>query len=56
MGTVQILSVLGQQLSEPVVVKANQIFEFTLPQLAAGLYLLQFTSNKKSHVERFIIK
>jgi hypothetical protein len=56
MGTARILSVLGQQLSEAVVIQANQIYEFTLPPLAAGLYLLQFTSNKKPHIERFVIK
>jgi hypothetical protein len=56
MGTMQILSVLGQQLSTPLVMQANQLYEYTLPPLAVGLYLLQFTSNKRSHVERFVIK
>jgi hypothetical protein len=56
MGTVQILSVLGQQLSTPLVLHANQLYEYTLPPLAVGLYLLKFTSNKRSHVERFVIK
>jgi len=55
-GTMEIISVLGQQLSPPVAIKANQIHRYTLPPLAAGLYLLKFTANNKSHIRRFVIK
>ena len=55
-GTMQIVSVLGQQLSKPVVLRANEIHHYTLPPLAAGLYLLKFTAGKKSHTQRFVIK
>jgi hypothetical protein len=55
-GTMEIISVLGQQLSTPVVLRANEIYKYALPPLAAGLYLLKFTSNKRSHVQRFIVQ
>ncbi|MEX2232033.1 MAG: T9SS type A sorting domain-containing protein [Cyclobacteriaceae bacterium] len=55
-GILQVFSVLGQQLSTPVVVKANQVHLYTLPNLASGLYLLKFTANKKSSTQRLVIK
>lgn len=55
-GTAEIISLLGQQLSTPVVIAANQVYRYTLPPLAAGLYLLKFTSNGKSHAHRFVIQ
>ncbi|HET9486444.1 MAG TPA: T9SS type A sorting domain-containing protein, partial [Chryseosolibacter sp.] len=39
----QVLSVLGQQLGPLVVIRANQVQQYTLPPLASGLYLLKFT-------------
>lgn len=55
-GTAEIISTLGQRLSTPVVLSANQVYRYTLPPLAAGLYLLKFTSNGKSHAHRFVIQ
>lgn len=55
-GTIQIVSVLGQQLSDPVALQGNQIYQYTLPPLASGLYLLKFTANKKSTTKRLVIR
>jgi hypothetical protein len=55
-GTMQIISVLGQQLSKPVALRPNEIYQYKLPPLAAGIYLLTFTADKKSLTQRFIIK
>lgn len=55
-GTMQIISILGQQLTTPIVLKANEVYEYRLPSWAAGIYLLKFTSNKKTHTQRFMIK
>lgn len=55
-GTAEIISVLGQQLSKPFALSANEVYRYTLPPLAAGLYLLKFTSNSKSHVQRFVVR
>lgn len=55
-GTMQIISLLGQQLSRPVVLQPNEIYPYALPPLAAGLYLLKFTSNQKSVVQPFVIR
>jgi hypothetical protein len=54
-GTMQIISVLGQYLTDPVQLTPNQIHQYTLPPVAAGVYLLKFTANKKSRTERFVI-
>lgn len=55
-GTMEIFSVLGQRLSTPVILRANEIYRYTLPPLASGLYLLKFTSNKKSNIRRFVVQ
>lgn len=55
-GTIEVISVLGQQLSKPVIVAAHEVYRYSLPPLAAGLYFLKFTSNGKSHAQRFVIR
>lgn len=55
-GMMQIISVLGQQLSEPVMLRANEVYRYSLPPLAAGLYLLTFTAGKRSHTQRLVVK
>lgn len=52
---VQVLSVLGQQLSEPFRVQPHQSYRYKLPSLSAGVYLLRFTLNEKSYVKRIVI-
>lgn len=55
-GTAEIISVLGQQLGKAFTLSANEVHRYTLPPLAAGLYLLKFTSNGKSNTQRFVIR
>ena len=55
-GTLEVLSVLGQQLTPPIILRAHEIKQYTLPSLAAGLYLLKFTASNKSRVRRLVIK
>ncbi|MBT1702618.1 T9SS type A sorting domain-containing protein [Chryseosolibacter indicus] len=52
--TVQIFSLLGA-LMEPKQIEANEIHEFKLPNLAAGLYLLRFTSHGKTTTKELVI-
>lgn len=54
--SMQVISVLGQQLSPGVLLKPNQTNRYTLPPLSSGLYLLKFTTNKKSYTQRLVIK
>jgi hypothetical protein len=51
----QVISILGQQLSQPVRLQAHQTYQYQLPQLSAGLYLLKFTVGNTSHVRRLVI-
>ncbi len=55
-GTLQIISILGQELSRPATLKGNEVYQYKLPPLATGLYLIKFTSNQKSTVQRLVIK
>ena len=55
-GIIEIISTVGQQLGNRVALQANEVYRYTLPPLASGLYLLKFTSNNKSHTQRFVIR
>lgn len=55
-GAIQVISVLGQQLSQPTIINANQINQYILPSLASGLYLVKFTSGNKSCTQRLVIR
>ncbi|MFZ6010294.1 MAG: T9SS type A sorting domain-containing protein [Bacteroidota bacterium] len=53
--TVEIVSVLGQRLSDPIKLRANEINQYQLPFLTAGYYLLKFTVNRKSFTKRLAL-
>ncbi len=53
---VQFFSILGQKVSEPYFVPANQIYSFALPKLSAGIYIARFTIGDKSIAQKFIIR
>lgn len=53
---VQFFSVLGQKVSEPYFVPANQTYSFAFPRLSAGLYIARFTIGEKSLAQKFIIR
>jgi hypothetical protein len=53
---VQVISMLGQQISQPVRLQAHQTYQYKLPILSAGLYLLKFTVGKKTLVRRLVIR
>ena len=52
---VQFFSILGQKVSEPTFIPANQIFKFAFPKLSRGIYIARFTINGKSSAQKFII-
>lgn len=52
---VQIFSILGQKMNEPVPVPANQTFLLPLKELAAGMYVARFTFHGKHISIKFII-
>lgn len=51
----EIYSALGQRVNEPVALNANVVHNFSLPPLAAGVYMLRFTANNKSVVKRIVV-
>ncbi len=52
----QVYSVLGQKMSEPLFIPANQIYPLALQNMAAGLYIARFTHAGKSLALKFIIQ
>jgi hypothetical protein len=50
----QVISVLGKQLSPPILLQANQAYQYQ-HSLAAGVYILKFTVNKKNYSKRVVI-
>ena len=53
---VEFFSVLGQRVSEAYFVPANQVYSFTFPRLASGIYIARFTVGGKSVAQKFIIR
>ncbi|MEJ0029344.1 MAG: T9SS type A sorting domain-containing protein [Bacteroidota bacterium] len=52
---VQIFTVLGQKMSEPIFIPANQEYPLTLNELAAGMYIARFTFPGRSISVKFIL-
>ncbi len=55
-GVAEVFSALGQRLGPPVALRGDEVHHYRVSSLAAGVYLLKFTSDKKSVVQRFIVK
>lgn len=53
---VEFFSILGQKVSESHFIPANQVYSFTFPRLASGIYIARFTINGKSSAQKFIIR
>jgi len=54
--SVQIFSLLGQKMSEPIFVPGNQTFPLPLRELAAGMYIARFTFAGHTLTVKFILK
>lgn len=52
---IQLVSVLGQELTAPVMVQPFQEHAMALPKLASGLYILRITINNKNYSRRLVI-
>ncbi len=52
----QVYSVLGQKMCEPLFIPANQTYPLAIQNLAAGLYIARFTHAGKSFAVKFIIQ
>ncbi len=55
-GLVEVFSSVGQRVSTPVIIRGNQAHQYSVSSLAAGLYVLKFTSNNKSTIRRFVVR
>lgn len=51
----EIFSVTGQRITEPVFILPNQTYAHNLFGLSAGIYIARFTSDNKSFVRRFVV-
>lgn len=55
-GTLEVVSVLGQRIGTPMVMRANRLHKVTLTGLAAGMYVLKFSAGNRSVTRRVIIQ
>jgi len=53
--TMQVLSVLGQSVTDPIALRPYQVQAFSPARLSAGLYLMKFTVGGKSYTHRFVV-
>lgn len=53
--TLQLVSLLGQELTAPAVVHPFQEYTMPLPRVAAGIYILRITADKKNYSRRIMI-
>ena len=54
-GTMQVFSSLGQVVTMPVVIPANEPYPFKMPFVSAGVYILRFTARDKSIAKRLVL-
>lgn len=52
---VQLISTLGQQLTDPLKLQPQKTYEYALPTLSAGVYILRFTVRGKSYTRQIVI-
>lgn len=52
---VQLVSLLGQELTAPVAIQPFQDHKLTLPRVASGLYLLRVTASGRNYTRRLVI-
>lgn len=55
LATLQLVSILGQELTPPVVVPPFQYHAIALPTLAAGVYILRITADTRNYSRRIVI-
>jgi len=53
---VQIFSLMGQKMNEPVFVGANEVFPLTIQNIAAGLYIVTLTTAGKTYARKVVIR
>ena len=54
-GTLQIFSTLGQEITIPTYLPANEEMIYKLPYVAAGVYIVKFLINNRSFTRRIVI-
>ncbi|MCU0367566.1 MAG: T9SS type A sorting domain-containing protein [Cyclobacteriaceae bacterium] len=54
--SVQFLTLLGQKISEPISIPANQEYPITISGMPPGIYIARFSSNGKIVGKKFIVQ
>lgn len=52
--TMEVLSIIGQQVSDPILVRPYRPNTFT-PSLPPGIYIMKFTASRKTYTRRFVV-
>jgi len=53
--SLQIFSILGQKISEPLFIPANQAYTLPINHLATGIYIARILSDKKNYGQKFVV-
>ncbi len=53
--TMQIYTVLGQRVGNPILIPADQIVSYPLQGVSAGIYIARFTAGPRSVAKRFMV-
>ena len=54
-GTLQVFSILGQEITPPLYLPANEDNFYRMPYTSAGVYILKFLVNNRSFTRRIVI-
>ncbi|MEO5976764.1 MAG: FG-GAP-like repeat-containing protein [Chryseolinea sp.] len=54
-GFIQTYTALGQEISDPIYIVANEEYSYDVSRLAAGIYIIRFTVDKKTYSRRIVI-
>lgn len=54
--TLQIFSIIGQKMCEPIAIPANQSYDLSVQNLATGVYIARFVVKGKSYGKRFMVE
>jgi hypothetical protein len=54
--SMQIFSLLGQRMSEPIFIPANQEYQLSFQNIFPGLYIARFTVKGKNYARKFVIE
>lgn len=54
--SIQIFSILGQKMTEPIFIPANQTYVFSVQHFAPGMYFARYSASKSRYAIKFMVR